>query len=119
MHVVDVDVVGVEALEACIALLDEMVARRADVILALAHAEGGLGREQHLVAAAFDRLTEDLFSQAMRIYICHVKKVDACVHAYRNEASSFVDVGLAPCLEECIAAAEGSDAEGEHRDFEP
>ncbi len=43
---------------------EQVIARRADVIRPVADAKGGLGGDQHLVAAALDRLAEDFFRGA-------------------------------------------------------
>src|ERR1700733_8645450 len=87
VHVVDVDVVGAEALEAGVALLENVLARGARVIGPLAHWEKRLRRDEPSIAFALERLAEDLLGQTIGIAIGDVEKVDAGIDAEIDHAA--------------------------------
>ena len=60
MHLVQVDVVGAQAPETCLAAADDVMTRQPLHVLALAHREPHLGGDQEVVAASLERLSEDL-----------------------------------------------------------
>src|SRR5271168_2058519 len=64
VEMVDVDVVSSQALEAGLTGMHQVQPAGADVVGAVAHGERSFGRYQHLVAAAGDRLPQDLFRPA-------------------------------------------------------
>ncbi len=61
--------------------LDEVLARRAEVVGTVAGREGRLGRDQQPVALALDRLAEDLFGEPGRVDVGAVEHRDAVVEA--------------------------------------
>ena len=121
VQVVDVDVVGVEALEgAARERLDEVVAGGADVVGAdVAAAEGGLGGEEDVFALEVgDGFAEDGFAVAVGVDVGGVEEVAAGFHADVDEVGGFFVLGGAPGFEELVGAAEGAGAEAELGDFE-
>ena len=111
MHLPQVDIVGAQPLEAGLAGCDQMMARRADVVRHRSHPEARLGRDQELVAAAGDRLAENLFGKAGRIGIGTVEQGDAGIERDVDHAGGFVDLGLTPDLQLFAGAAESGGAE--------
>src|SRR5580692_1443308 len=65
VHVIDVDVIGVEASQAGLAGLNQMVAGGAEIVGAVAHIECSFGGNQNCVATSGDGLTEDFFGRAL------------------------------------------------------
>jgi hypothetical protein len=112
--VVDVDVVGGEAAETVFAGLNEVIARGAEVVGAVAHGEGGFGGNEDAIAFAGDGFAEDFFGKATGVDVGGVEKIDAGFEADVDEARSFRDVTAAPGFEEFVAAAEGAGAETEN-----
>ena len=120
MEVVAVDGVGAEPLERVFEGLREVVARGAYVVGAVSEAEGGLGGDEDVFAAEMlDSAAEDGFAAAHGVDVGGVEEVKAGFHADVDDLTGFGDVaGGAPCVEKFVAAAEGSAAEAEFRDFE-
>src|SRR3546814_8662706 len=90
-----------------------MVARRADIVRAITHAQRGLGRHDHPVAPALDRRAEDRLRSAVGIHVGGIEEIDARVEADVDDASRLFDVGVAPGAEQRSLAAEGTGAEAE------
>src|SRR5580704_6783678 len=61
VQMVDVEVIRVEAAEAGFAGLEDVVARRADVVGTVAEAESGFGGDEKIVALACDGFAENFF----------------------------------------------------------
>ena len=114
MHVVDVDVVDREAAETVFAGLDEVLARRAEIVGAVAHGESGFRGDKNAVAFAGDSFAEDLFGEAAGVNVGGVEEIDAGFEANVDEARGFGDVAGAPGFEKFVAAAEGAGAETEN-----
>ena len=114
MHVVDVDVIDVEAAEAVFAGLDEMMARGAEIVGAVAHRESGFRGDEDAVALAGDGFAEDFFGEAAGVDIGGVEEIDAGFEADVDEARGFGDVAGAPGFEEFVAAAERAGTETEN-----
>ena len=76
-------------------------------------AEGPLGGDEHLVAAALDRLAEDLLGQPARVDVGRVEHRQPGVEADVDEPRGLGDVARAPGLEELAAAAERAGAEAQ------
>ena len=93
------------------------MAREAGVVGAVAHRHPRLGGHQHVVAAARQRLAEDLLRGAVGVDVGRVDHVDAGVEAHVDLAARAVDVRGAD-VRELAAAAEGHRAEGERGDAE-
>src|SRR3546814_15806065 len=88
-----------------------MLARRADIVRAIAHAQRGLGRHDHAFASALDRRAEDRLRSAVGIHVGGIDEVDAGVEADVDDASRLFDVGVAPGAEQRSLAPAGSGAE--------
>jgi|SRR5580704_22928 hypothetical protein len=86
VHVVDVDVVDAEAAEAVFAGLNQMMARGAEVVRAVAYAEGGFRGNENAIAFAGDGFAEDFFGEALGIDVGGVEEVDAGVEADVDKA---------------------------------
>ena len=62
---IDVDDVGPQPLQAVLAFADQMIARQAFVVGAVAHPHARLGGDQHVaLALAVERLADDLLRDA-------------------------------------------------------
>ena len=118
VELVEVDVVGAEPAQARLDRPDQVVARRADVVGAGAEAEGPLGGDDHLVAAALDRLAQDLLGHAVRVDVGRVEHGEPGLEADVDEPRGLGDVARAPGLEELVAAAECAGAEAQDGDLE-
>src|SRR5580704_4056292 len=114
VHVVDVDVIDRESAEAGFAGLDEMLARGAEVVRAVAHRESGFGGDENAVAFAADGFAEDFFGEAAGVDIGSVEEIDAGFEANVDESRSFGDVAGTPGFEKFVAAAKGAGAETEN-----
>src|ERR1700690_3767316 len=91
-----------------------MLARRADIVGAVAHGESGFGGDEKAVAFTGDSFAEDFFGEAAGVDVCGVEEVDAGFEADVNEARGFGDVTGAPGFEKFVAAAERAGAETEN-----
>src|SRR4051794_16650053 len=119
MELIEIDVVGAEALEAHLAGADDLLPRRAIVVRACAHRHAGLRGDEHLVAPALNRLAKDLLRQASRITVGGVEHVRTSRKSYVDKLGGFLDVGRAPLSQNLAASAEGSRTEDEGRDLQP
>src|SRR5690349_185060 len=81
-------------------------------------AEAAFLRDRHGLPAAFDRLAEDFLRESARVAVGGVEHVDAGFKADVDQSLGLGDVARPPGLEEFIAAAEGTGAEGERRNHE-
>jgi hypothetical protein len=102
----DVDVVGPEAAEARLACRDEVVARAADVVRAVAGAEARLRREEDATAAPGDGLAEDLLGEPLGVGVGGVEQVRPRLERDVHEPPRLLGLGRAPRAEEGRAAAE-------------
>src|SRR3546814_12977816 len=87
---------------------DEMLARRADIVRAIAHAQRGLGRHDHPVAPALDRRAEDRLRSAVGIHVGGIEEIDARVEADVDAACRLFDVVVAPRASKRSLAAQGT-----------
>jgi hypothetical protein len=118
VHVVDVDVIGLEAAQTAFDLAAQVITRGAFVVRAVAHAEGGLGRDKCLIAIAFEGFAEDLFGATVAVDVRGVEEIDADFKTDVEQMAGFFYVSGAPCAKEISIATEGSGAEAEDGDFE-
>lgn len=118
VELIEVDVVGLQTFELSFDGFDEMEAAAADVVGALAEAEGGFGGDEDFVAAAFDGGAENFFGEAGGIDVGGVEHCQAGVEAKVDEFCGAFGVCVAPGFEELIAATEGACAECEFGDEE-
>ena len=106
VHLVEVDPVGAEAAERVLDRLDDPTARAAAVVGVLAHRHEELGGEHDVVAAALERLADDLFGLAGRVDVGGVDEVDPGVQRAVDDADRVVVVGVAPGAEHHRAEAQ-------------
>src|ERR1700739_5022946 len=118
VHVVDVDVIGVEAAEAGFGGADDVIAGGTGVVWPLAETKRGFGGNEKILALAVDGLAEDFLGEAVGINIGSVEEIDASFETDINQALRFVNSGFAPGLKEFGAAAEGAGAKAELGNFE-
>jgi hypothetical protein len=89
-----------------------VVAGAADVVRALAGAEGGLGGDENVVAPEVcDGFAEHGFAVAVGVDVGGIEEVAAGLHANVDEVGGFGILGRAPGFEEVVRAAEGACAE--------
>ena len=91
-----VDVVGAEPAQRTVDGLEQMLPRGADVVGPITEAEGRLGRDQHLVAAALDGFPEHALGFAERIDIRGVEHRHAGFETDVQKAPRLGRVGRAP-----------------------
>src|SRR5262245_65144768 len=118
MHVIDVDVIDAEPPQACVTGFEQVVARRADVIRAIAESKGRLGRNQELVALALYGLAQNFLGKSIRVDVRCIEDVDARVQAETDEAPGLLYSGGSPCLEKFISPSESPSSETQRGDFE-
>ncbi len=110
VEVIDIDVIGAEALEARIARLDDPFARQAALVRSVAHCIGQLGGKDPAIALLGDRGADDLFGAAVVIGVGGIDEIDPGVARLGDDAIARRRVG---------APAEHHRAEADRRDLEP
>ena len=65
MQVIDVDVIGTQPPQAAFASLDQVMARRSQIVRPRSHAERRLRRDENLVPSPGDRLAENGFGESV------------------------------------------------------
>ena len=105
-----------QPLQARLALGDQVMARQA--VGAVAHGHARLGRQQHLVTAAFQDLPADLLGQPVGVDVGGVDQIDPGLQAPVDLPPGLLQVGR-PDAGEPASAAEGHRAHGQDRDPEP
>src|SRR5579859_114534 len=118
VKVVDVHVIGVETAQAALQRDAQMRAGGAKIVRPVSHAEVGLGRDQRLVAPAFERFAQDFLGEPAGVDIGSVEEVDSGVEADVEETAGFGHVGVSPCLEKLVAAPESGDSKTKRGNFE-
>jgi hypothetical protein len=120
VHLVEVDVVGAEALQAALDGADDVVAAEAEVVGAVEvpdlHAH--LGGDQHVVTVRAQRSTEDLLGLAGGVDVRGVEEVHPGVAGERDLTAGTVHVEVADGLGPA-GSGEAHGAEGDGRDAEP
>jgi hypothetical protein len=109
-----IDVIRAEPAEAAFDRPDEMEARRAEIVRAVAGLERGLRGDEDLVAAALDRAAEHFLRRAAGVDVGGVKHSEPGVEADVDQPRGLLDVGAAEGLEELVCSAKGGRAEGEY-----
>ncbi|CEJ45739.1 hypothetical protein XAB3213_3210009 [Xanthomonas citri pv. bilvae] len=113
-----IDVVGAQASQAGLHRTQQAKARRAGIVGAIAQAQAGLGRKDHLIAAALQRLAEDVFGRAIGIHICSIEQVEPCIQAQVDHAPRLRHIGVAPCRKQRPLAAERAGTQAKHGHLE-
>ena len=109
VHLVEVDVVGVEAAQALLALTQDPASRAAAHVRIGAHVAVHLGGEHDVVAAALDRLGHDLFRLSARVHVGGVDEVDPGIERGVDHVDRLVVVVVAPRAEHHRPEAQGAD----------
>jgi hypothetical protein len=81
VHLVQIDVVRVEAAQAVLDRLMHPLLRSPPLVRELAHSIPELGSEHHFVAPTLQSLADDLLGFTLRVDICRVDEVDAAVES--------------------------------------
>jgi hypothetical protein len=118
VDLVEVDVIGAEALQAGVDGVHDVAARQPDRVGAAAGAPAGLGRHHHILAPRAQRLAQDLLRAARRVDVGAVEEVDPRVQADAHQPIGLRLVGAADGLEHSLAA-EGHGPEAELGDPQP
>ena len=95
MHLVEVYVVGAQALKAGLCRAEDVVARQPGVILLVAHGEADLGGHEYVIAVGSEGFAQDLFGQAVGVDVGGVDQVDAGVAGKADLAAGPLDVDVA------------------------
>ena len=114
VDLVQVDVIELQALQACLHPVEDVAARRAAHVRAGAGFAEDLGGHHHLVARHLQvaqRLAGDLLGHATRVHVGGVDEVHARVQRLAHELLSFRLLQLADLAPHAGAAAEGHGAE--------
>jgi polysaccharide pyruvyl transferase WcaK-like protein len=112
MDDVQVDVVGTEPAQALLHLMHDPAPRVAAAVRALAHREVHLGGENNVVAAALQRLADDLLALAGGVHISGVDEVDALVQGGVDDPDAVGMIRVADCTKH-------HRAEAMHADLDP
>jgi len=119
MHLIEVDDIGAQPLEACLAGADQMPAGKAAIVGTLPHRKARLGRDQHAgLALAAHRLANQFLRPAAGIDVGGVDHVDACIGDEIDQPPHFVQADVAD-LREVAPAAESHRAHRQDRNFQP
>ena len=117
VHLVEVDPVGVQALERRLDLAEDPAPRVARLVGVVAHRAVELRREDDVVAPpAGERLADDLLRLAARVDVGGVDEVDPRVERAVDDPDALVVVGLAPGAEHHRPEAEGADVDAGARE---
>jgi len=114
VHEVEVDPVGPQPPQAVLAGADQVPARYAAVVRAVAHAEACLGGDQHSVALVAKRLADDRLGRALRVDVGGVEHVDARIERHVDQPARPGHVRR-PGLGEKADTAKGHRAERQDR----
>ena len=109
VHLVQVDVVGLQAAQAVLHLADEPAARVAAHVGVLAHLAVRLGGQHHAVAAPAQGLADDLLRLPRRVHVRGVDEVDAAVERGVDDPDALLVFGVAPRAEHHRAEAVRAD----------
>ena len=108
VHLVQVDVVGLQPAQAVLDLADDPAARVAAHVGILAHLAVRLGGQHHVVPAAAQGLADDLLRLPRRVHVRGVDEVDAAVQRGVDDPDAVLVIGVAPGAEHHRAEAVGA-----------
>ncbi|NYH16597.1 hypothetical protein GGD41_003825 [Paraburkholderia bryophila] len=114
VDLVQVDVIELQAFQARLHTVDDVIPRRAARIRKLVGLAEHLGRHDDFVARhleVFQRLAGDLFGQAARVDVGRVDEVDARVERPADQPLRVGLLQIADLLPDALAAAEGHRAQ--------
>src|SRR5262245_15577521 len=113
VQLIQVDVVGSQTPQAVVDGVDQVIARRADVIQCRPGAKCALRRNQQAIAPTLDRLSKNLFCATSRIDVGRIEHRHSSIEADVHQSRCTRSFGAAESLEELAAAAERCRAEAE------
>ena len=76
MHLIQIDVVGVQPAKTVLTGLDHPASRAASMVAVSTHRVEALGGHDNVIATACQRLADDRLALAVGVDVCRVKKVD-------------------------------------------
>ena len=117
VHLVEIDVIGPQPPQACLALRDDVETGQSLIVRPGAHRKPDLGRNNQPVAPAVERFAENLLRSSLRIGVGGVHRVDARIEADVEQALRARNVGRAP-LRKGADATERRRAKGERGELE-
>jgi hypothetical protein len=109
VDLVQVDPVRAQPPQALLHLVDDPAPRVAALVRPVAHREVDLGGEHDVVAAALERLPDDLLGLAHGVHVGGVDEVDARVECGVDDPDGVVVVGVADRAEHHGAQAVDAD----------
>ncbi len=118
VQLVEIDVVGLEPLQAGLDAVDDMGSRTAATVRPLRGFPEHLGGQHHVVARDAEpvqRLTRDLFGQAFRIDVGRIDEVDPLIDRCLDQGLGLALLQRADLAPHLAAAAERHGAEAEFR----
>src|SRR5579864_8489344 len=104
MHVVEIEIIGIETLQALVDCAADGGARQAFLIRRVADLVGHLACQDHSMTAPFERAAKERLGRAFGIYVGSVEKINAIFEAALDHANSGRFAGLA-------AESHGAEAE--------
>src|SRR5580698_1884542 len=118
VHMIDIDIVGLQPLQAAFDLLRQMDARRTSVVRPFTKRKGRLSRNQKTGTwQVLDCLAQNLLGKPLRVDISGIKKVDASFHTKIDETRSLRHIRRTPSAEKLITATESRRAKAKHGDL--
>ena len=109
MYLIEVDVIGSQTSERVLDRAHDPLARTAAVVGLVVHRHEELRGQDDIVAAALERLADDLFGCATGVDVGRVDKVDACVERMVDDADRVGTIVIAPGPEHHRAQAQRAD----------
>jgi hypothetical protein len=102
VQLVDVAIIVLEKTRLSLSARRRLLARRAAIVRAVAGRKIGLGENERAITFACERRGEHLFRTPLGVSIGGVEEVDAGLDADADEAAGFIDLCLAPGLENSL-----------------
>ena len=102
MQIIDVDAVALQALEAGLALLDDVKARQALLVRPFTHGEAHFCADENLVRAVLEDSAHHLLRLTGGIGVRRVEQVDASVHRGIDEPRGLLRSQTADRAEEAF-----------------
>ncbi len=118
MQLQQIDVVGAQTSQRCLHRTQQTEARRAGIVGAITQAQAGLGRNNHLIAAALQRLAKDVFGRAIGIHIGGIEQVEPCFQTHLDHAPRLRHIGVSPCRKQRPLAAKRAGTQAKHGHLE-
>ena len=97
MALIQVDVIGIEATQACLERPDEVLAAQAFHVRSLANRPEPLGSQHNLIAPVLDRAPYDLFRLTADVDIRRVDEVATGIEECVNDPAALLLVGRRLC----------------------